>query len=57
MACGGCSERRVAIVAGVKALVKGDVAPVLQQAALVAKSAARDLSRIRLAASHARLKR
>jgi hypothetical protein len=57
MACGGCSERRAAIVSGVKSLARGEVAPALRQAQIVAQSAARDIGRLRLAAAHARLKR
>lgn len=45
------------IVSGAKALIRGDVSAVKQQAANVAQSAQRDLRKAYLAASHARLKR
>lgn len=57
MACGGCAERREAIVAGVKALVSGDVAAAARQGERFATSLKVDARRLALAASHARLKR
>jgi hypothetical protein len=57
MACGGCSERREAIVAAGRALAAGELRDAVQEVKVLAESAARDLRRAALNASRLRLKR
>jgi hypothetical protein len=57
MPCGGCAQRRQAILAGVKALAQGRLGEAAHQGVAVIASAKADVRKIALAASHARLKR
>jgi hypothetical protein len=57
ISCGGCVERRAAIVSGARALIRGELSPAFQPAAVVANSAERDVRKIARAATHLRLKR
>lgn len=60
MSCSRCNERRVAIVQGVRDVVRGDVKDAAEQARFVVTSSAEDASqlfRAKIAAAAAKLSR